>query len=120
MGERLVCNQEVDGSSPFASTNFVDCSSWDHEFRRRGIRRGGKRLLFVSRGLFDIVKGGVVLCTTVEAGDFGRSLWRLVRTHTYIKRILAGIACVGLLPAHDIFAIKRIRAFGGCLGTERR
>jgi hypothetical protein len=78
LGERLVCNQEVDGSNPFASTNFKIARVWITSFA--GAASAAAACGFsLSRGLFDIVKGGVVLRTTIRAGDFGRRLWRCAR-----------------------------------------
>ena len=55
MGERLVCNQEVDGSIPFTSTTFAARSSRDRKIRIR-CRFGDIGRWLRCRRLFDIVK----------------------------------------------------------------
>ena len=118
LGERLLCKQEVIGSIPFTSTILEIggmrrgriLASEDPCFMRR-MRCMRNKPARVSFTLFDIVKRSIRICEKSQISP--------CEEHGHISCRV--IVCVGLVPAHDEFReSSAIRAFGGCLGTERR
>ena len=93
LGERQLCKLEVTGSIPVSSTTTIacDCPGPHGPFRHVGT-------LF-----FDIA-----CCSTMQI------------TANYGYTIIGILLMLSSIPMRRRFAVKLLRAYGGCLGTSRR
>ena len=123
LGERLLCKQEVIGSIPFSSTRRL--ADW---------RPIGAGVLLRRPGMGRGPEGGPVRCcltswigcVPARAGSLAEpSGFRALSPGPDREEVLSvaseapgGLA--GWPLRASLGEIKRLRAFGGCLGTERR
>ena len=124
LGERLLCKQEVIGSIPFSSTRAGRFRKGNWFGRKFG--HGA----FLASGLLASVLCSLTLwiglCGRPKAGSLaGRQLlarYRLGRQRRSAEYAVRRLDGSGRLASALRFGerIKRLRAFGECLGTERR
>ena len=138
LGERLLCKQEVDGSIPFSSTRKARCQRTEDrcqscvltsgicpltsDLRCLSLWRGSEAIGFAGRALLvTSSKSARRRRASKDARDGSCLMGGLIAWNVKCETRAEKNCGSRFVEAGFGFArIKRLRAFGGCLGTERR